>query len=177
MKRVTIGVGGAYSGVGKTTVICEILREFRGWGLIKYTKTPLYSSIIEDIEILSQEGKDTRRYLDSGAGKVVWIQSPYSELCEMIPLAVDMLSQTKGILVEGNSAVEVMKPDIVIFVGDGERERWKPGAQKIMEMADIVIYEKEPPRGRPEAGWFHIKRNKEYSKFLKKLVARVRREA
>jgi molybdopterin-guanine dinucleotide biosynthesis protein len=144
-----IGIGGGYSGSGKTTVACEILKKLKGWGAIKYTKTFLYSSIIDNKDVLSEEGKDTKKLLDAGAEEVLWARAPFSELSEILPLAVEMLSHLKGIVVEGNSAIEILNPDIVIFVS-GKYKKFKPGAEKILRMADIVIFDTEPPPGIPQ---------------------------
>lgn len=149
MHPIIIGIGGGHSGVGKTTIACEILKKLKGWGAIKCTKTSLYSSIIDDLKILSAEGKDTRRLLDSGAEKVLWVQSPFSELEEILPMALEMLSYLKGIVVEGNSAIEVLNPDISIFVS-GTEAKMKEGADKILKIADVVIFDKELPSGIPE---------------------------
>ncbi|MDO8747041.1 MAG: hypothetical protein Q7J70_05200, partial [Thermodesulfovibrionales bacterium] len=44
-----------------------------GWGAIKYTKTAIYASIIDDPETLTQESKDTARLISAGAEKVLWV--------------------------------------------------------------------------------------------------------
>jgi molybdopterin-guanine dinucleotide biosynthesis protein len=150
MRPVIIGIGGAYSGAGKTTYASLILKRLKGWGAIKYTKTSLYCSIIDDIEILSEEGKDTKKLLGSGAEKVLWVQSPYDNLTETLQMAVESLSYLKGIIVEGNSAIEVIKPDIVVFISGTEKEI-KKGAEEILNMADVVIFNEEPPQGTPES--------------------------
>ena len=171
MRPIIIGIGGAYSGAGKTTIASLILKKLKNWGAIKYTKTSLYCSIINDREVLSQKGKDTKRLLDSGAGKVLWVQSPFSELGEILPMAVEMLSDLKGIIIEGNSAIEVLEPDIVIFMSGAEKERFKRGADKILEMADIVIFEKEPPAKTPESAKRFSKNDvKGYINFLTRLI-------
>lgn len=149
MKPVIIGISGAYSGSGKTTIATLILQRLKGWGAIKYTKTEIYCSVTEDMAILSQEGKDTRRLLDSDAEKVLWVQSPSDDLEEILPMAVDKLSGLEGIIVEGNSAVEVTNPHVVVFVS-GDKKEFKEGANKILSMADVVIYDKEPPNEIPE---------------------------
>src|SRR4030066_2359335 len=152
MRPIIIGIGGAHSGVGKTTVASLILKRLKGWkgcGAIKYTKTSLYCSLVEDIKVLSEKGKDTKRLLDSGGEKVLWVQSPFSELGKVLPTAVEMLSHLKGVLVEGNSAIEILKPDVVIFVS-GAEGKIKKGAEKILKMADIVIFDKEPPPEIPK---------------------------
>ncbi|NCO67098.1 MAG: hypothetical protein COY75_02935 [Nitrospirae bacterium CG_4_10_14_0_8_um_filter_41_23] len=149
MRPVIIGIGGAHSGAGKTTYASLILNRLKGWGAIKYTKTSLYCSLVEDIKVLSEKGKDTKRLLDAGAEKVLWVQSSFSELEEVLPMAVEMLSHLKGVLVEGNSAIEILEPDIVIFVS-GIEGKIKKGAEKILKMADVVIFEKKPPQGIPK---------------------------
>lgn len=170
MRPFIIGIGGGHSGVGKTTIASKILKNLKGWGAIKYTKTTLYSSIIDDIRILSEEGKDTKRLLDSGAEKVLWVQSPFSELGEILPIAVEMLSHLKGIVVEGNSAIDVLKPDVVIFIS-GSEKKFKSGADKILGMADIVISEEDIPKGKAEgAKRFHKDDVEGYIDYLIRLI-------
>lgn len=149
MNPIIIGIGGSHSGAGKTTVASSILKTLEGWGAVKYTKTSLYSSIVDDIEVLSEEGKDTRKFLDSGAEKVLWVQAPFNGLRDILPMAVEMLSYLRGIVVEGNSAIEILKPDIVIFVA-GREGNIKRGAEKILAMADVIIYEHKIPPDPPE---------------------------
>ena len=148
MRPILLGIGGSRSGAGKTTVVCEILRNLSGWGAIKYTKTSLYGSITDDIKVLSEKGKDTKRFLDSGAGKVLWVRAPFHELPEILPMAVKMFSSFTGVVIEGNSAIDILRPDIVIFVSGPEGEI-KRGAEKILRMADIVVFDGEPPVGTP----------------------------
>lgn len=150
MKPFIIGIGGAYRGVGKTTIASLILGRLKGWGAIKYTKTAIYCSVTDDVSILSIEGKDTSRLLNSGAEKVVWVKSPYENIAEILPLAIKNLSSQEGIVVEGNSAIEVLKPDIVIFLTGSEGDENKSSAEKIFRMADVIIYDKKPQSGIPE---------------------------
>jgi molybdopterin-guanine dinucleotide biosynthesis protein len=150
MRPTIIGIGGAYSGVGKTTLASLILKRLKGWGAIKYTKTGLYCSVVDDIETLSEKGKDTKIFLDSGAEKVLWVQSPYDNLPESLNMALERLSHLKGIVIEGNSAIEVLKPDVVIFISGAGEGEFKKGAEKILNMSDIVILDKEPGFVIPE---------------------------
>lgn len=154
MKRpFIIGIGGTHSGVGKTTIAAAILKYLTThppiypfihspkFGALKYTKTAFYSSIIDDKIILSQENKDTKRLLDAGAEEVLWVQSPSSELKEVIPIAIDRLSHLDGIIIEGNSAIEFLKPDVVLFIAGVSKENIKPSAKAILKQADIIIGE------------------------------------
>lgn len=180
MRPFIIGIGGAHSGSGKTTLAVALLKYlaksrrrktenreqttkkkesgfwhlssvFCGrWGALKYTKTAFYSSITDDKTILCQENKDTKRLLDSGAEEVLWVQAPVTELKEVLPIAISKLSHLDGIIVEGNSAIEFLKPDIVVFIFGRCARRIKGSAQDILRMADVVVFQKEPSLQVPE---------------------------
>jgi len=171
MRPFIIGIGGAHSKVGKTTIACQILKRLSGWGAIKYTNTSFYSSIVDSPEILRQENKDTDRFLDAGAQDVLWVQSPPEDLKEILQIAIDRLSHLKGIIIEGNSAIEALEPDIVVFVT--RNEELKRGAEKILEMADAVIYDKDLPKGTPETvKRFRLNNKEEYVNFIIGLVSK-----
>ena len=155
MHPIIIGIAGAHSGVGKTTVACEILKRFEGWGAIKYSKTSFFSSITDDREVILTKGKDTRRMMDAGAVRVLWVQSPPDELPDILPLGLEMLSGLQGIVIEGNSAVNVIKPDIVVFVS-GDPVLFKDSAGPLLDMADIVLSDTESSQQLSEAGRFRI---------------------
>lgn len=171
-----IGIGGSHSGAGKTTAAEALLKHLTKianvpvnsdsaskekltlktytdteskWGAIKYTKTAIYASIIDDPETLTQESKDTARLINAGAEKVLWVQSPPEELKEVLPMAVDRLSNLRGIIVEGNSAIEFLKPDIVIFVSGRHGGALKKSAERVLETADIILYQDEPSMKLP----------------------------
>ncbi len=175
MRPVTVGVGGCRSGAGKTSVATLILKKFPGWGAIKYTKTDLYASIVDDAIILSEQGKDTRKFLDAGAGKVLWVKAPYAELGEVLKVSLGMLSHLKGIVIEGNSAIEIAEPDIVIFVC-GIEGGMKDSARKILRMADIVISPFQRPSGAPQnAIFFDSISEAKFLHCLSKLVNKFRK--
>jgi molybdopterin-guanine dinucleotide biosynthesis protein len=149
MAPFMIGVGGAHSKSGKTAVVCRLLGALKGWGALKCTPTPLYSSVTDDPAILGKGDTDTGRYLEAGAEDVVWVQSSEADLEETLGIALQGLSHLEGIVLEGNSAIEVLKPDIVIF-NAGNPEKFKRNAERVLMMADLVIFEHEVPREVPE---------------------------
>jgi molybdopterin-guanine dinucleotide biosynthesis protein len=156
MHPLIIGIAGAYSGAGKTAVACEILKRFKGWGAIKYTKTSLYSSITGDPEVILEERKDTRKMMDAGAEQVLWVQAPSDELEKVIAQATEMLSHLEGIIIEGNSAVNAVKSDIVLFVS-GSPDLSKNDAVRFLDTADIVLSDTEFLQGIPAS-------NRQYDK-------------
>ena len=137
-----ISVTGAHSMVGKTTLCSILLNEFRGFGAIKFTKTPLYASLTDDIKILNQKGKDTGIFLESGAERVIWIQSPYYELENILKTALNKMADLKGVVIEGNSPVDFLNPHLIVFIigVDGEI---KPSALEVSKKADIIIINSE----------------------------------
>lgn len=169
MKRpLIIGIGGTKSGSGKTALASAILkfliqkdykpnsnlnkqltilednltfklRNKKSWGAIKFTKTEIYSSIIDDPEILNEYGKDTQRLIQAGAEVVLWVKSPVSELPDIMPIAIDRLYHLDGIIVEGNSAIRFSNPDITIVVSIENRDEIKPSVWLILEKADIIV--------------------------------------
>ena len=155
MKRpILIGIGASHSGSGKTTLASRILKYFSPtpnpqslipltWGAIKNTKTASAPELITDKRILMKKGKDTWRMLTSGASAVVWVRSDRQGLATVLPDAMKRLSHLDVIIVEGNSAIEFLNPDIVIFIlGKGKKD-WKPDMLKIAVRADIVLYDAE----------------------------------
>lgn len=165
-----IGVGGASSSAGKTTIAAALIRELslgcdnffnkanglslplkysfstkKRWGAIKYTGTDFYTSIIDDLETLNMPDKDTQRFIEAGAQEVLWVQSPPENLHEVMPLALDKLYHLDGIVIEGNSAVEFVKPDVIVFVSAGGSGEIKQSAWKLIGKADIVIISADSP--------------------------------
>lgn len=175
-KPLIIGIGGTNSGVGKTTIAAAVLQYLTGnkrsaggrelktpvirtpaqadnkrWGAIKFTGTSSSrSSIVADKTILMEEGKDTSKMLNAGASDVLWVKSPRSGSDKVLPEAVKRLSYLDGIIVEGNSAIEFLKPAVVIFIIGDKKKLWKPGVERFAAIADILLYENGPEI--PETG-------------------------
>ncbi|GBE04678.1 MAG TPA: hypothetical protein ENG95_06715 [Nitrospirae bacterium] len=143
-----ISVAGAHSSVGKTTLCTILLKSLKGFGAIKFTKTPLYASVTDDISILDQKGKDTALFLGSGAQKVLWIQSPYHELGDIIKIALGKMSGLKGVVVEGNSPVDFLNPHLILLIIKPDAEI-KPSAVRISKKADIIIINSEKRANEP----------------------------
>lgn len=122
---------------------CLQFEGFQKWGAIKYTKTELYSSLVDDRAALSQSDKDTGRFLDAGADDVLWVKAPSDDVREVLPMAVERLSWLDGLVIEGNSAIEFLKPDIVIFILGNRKTLWKTNIDRLIGISDIILYENE----------------------------------
>lgn len=172
-----ITVSGAHSGVGKTKVAEMLLKKLRGWSAIKVTVShrgnvcPRHRdcgacdqlgsdfAIVSDRKIIEQKGKDTQRFKQAGAKETLWLKAHPQGLKQGLKKTLSMLKKARGIIIEGNSILKYLKPDLAIFVirrdsafpalhteirggippevsGDW---RDKPSAKEIFNKVDLVI--------------------------------------
>ena len=133
-----ISVTGAHSKVGKTSLCALLLKNLNGFGAIKFTKSPLYTSVIDDPEVISQKDTDTAIMSGAGAERVVWVRSSGSELEAALHVAISKMEGLKGVVIEGNSPVHFLDSDLIIFIIGQDREI-KTSAAEVSSKADIVI--------------------------------------
>ncbi len=140
MKKKIIALCGAHSGCGKTYIAELLLRNLQGrWAAIKYTRTAFYTTVSEPTASGDIKGKDTWRMKQAGAEKVIWVQSPQDQLKEPLEVALSMVGDVQGVIIEGNSPIEFFSPDVVIFVFGEDQSRIKESAQGLLSRADIVV--------------------------------------
>lgn len=150
-----IGIGGLTSEVGKTTLLCKLLGTFPGWEAIKTTRGH-YRSCGKDphtccvSDLLSAEpvvhsgrettyaaGKDTGKYWEAGAVNVHWVIATDEQVAAGISEALSRVTAA-GVLVEGNSFTQFVKPDFFVLVADSETLKIKPTARRALARVDAV---------------------------------------
>ena len=164
-RSVVIGIGGYASEVGKTTLLCELLRAFPGSEAIKTTRGH-YRSCGKDphaccvSHLLGEEplvksgreetyerGKDTGRYWDAGAVNVHWVIATDTQLGKGIQQAITRV-RAPVVFVEGNSFAEFVNPDCMFMVKRADDHRIKKSAKKVVERATPIyvtnIYDELP---------------------------------
>ena len=152
---VVIGVGGFTSDVGKTTLMCELLRAFPGWEAIKTTrghyrscgKDPhacCVSHLLGDEPLVRsglketyEPGKDTGRYWDAGASNVHWLIATDSQIGKGIQQALARV-KSPGVFVEGNSFVEFVHTDYFVMVKRSGNEKIKSSARRVLEKSTAI---------------------------------------
>jgi molybdopterin-guanine dinucleotide biosynthesis protein len=165
MRPVVIGIGGYASNVGKTTLLCELLRAFPGNEAIKTTRGH-YRSCGKDphaccvSHLLGEEplvrsgreetyerGKDTGYYWDAGAVNVHWVIATDSQLEKGIQQAVERV-ESPAVFVEGNSFAEYVETDCMLMVRRADDHKIKKSAKKVIEKATPIyvtnIYDELP---------------------------------
>lgn len=152
---IIIGIGGFTSNVGKTTLLCELLKAFPGWEAIKTTRGH-YRSCGKDPKaccvshLLSEEplvrsgrnetyefGKDTGRYWDAGASNVHWLICTDNQVEEGIKQALARV-KSAGVFVEGNSFSEFINPDHFVMVRQSSTDKIKSSARRLMSKATAI---------------------------------------
>src|SRR5215212_9507874 len=152
---VVIGVGGFTSDVGKTTLLCELLKAFPGWEAIKTTRGH-YRSCGKDPKaccvshLLSEEplvrsgraetyekGKDTGRYWDAGAANVHWLICTDNQVEQGIKEALTRV-KSPGVLIEGNSFSQFVKTDHFVMVRRADDEKMKTSARRAINNVTAI---------------------------------------
>lgn len=128
-----VAIAGTSSEIGKTTLLCDLLRAFPGWEAIKTTrghyrscgKDPhacCVSHLLGD-EPLVRSGfqqtyasdKDTGRYWDAGAANVHWVIVTDDQVERGIQMALERV-KAPGVLIEGNSFLKYIDVDFAVLV-------------------------------------------------------------
>lgn len=151
-----ITVSGAHSGAGKTAVIEKLLGIFKGWSALKVTlahrkgKCPARKncracdgldsgfSIVSAKRIIEQKGKDTARFKLAGAKKALWLRSSPRALKNGLQEALSLLQGDRGLIIESNSALKYLKPDLAVLVKRKDSVL-KPSARRILERIDLTL--------------------------------------
>ena len=152
---IIIGIGGFTSNIGKTTLLCELLKVFPGWEAIKTTRGH-YRSCGKDPKaccvshLLSEQplvrsgrketyelGKDTGRYWEAGASNVHWLICTDNQVEEGIKQALARV-KSPGVFVEGNSFSEFVNTDHFVMVRQSSSEKIKSSARRLMSKATAI---------------------------------------
>ncbi len=155
MIRKTVAVGGFSSEVGKTTLVCELLRHLHGWEAIKLTrghyrscgKDPhacCVSHLLGDEPLIRSgrretyaPGKDTGRYWDAGASNVHWVIVTDAQVEQGIRLALERVV-APGVLIEGNSFLKFVGVDFAVMVAGACGGKIKPSARRALKACSAL---------------------------------------
>jgi molybdopterin-guanine dinucleotide biosynthesis protein len=162
---IIIGVGGLTSNVGKTTLVCQLLKQFPGWEAIKTTrghyrscgKDPhacCVSHLLEEQPVIRsgrqqtyEAEKDTGRYWEAGAANVHWVIATDEQIAEGVQQAVSRV-RSAGVLIEGNSFTEHVAPNVFVMVARSDSEKIKATARKALErVSAFYISDERDSRG------------------------------
>ena len=156
-------IGGHSRSVGKTSVVAGLisaLREF-DWTAVKITQyghgicsangeacdcaTADHSWAISEERDRSGDS-DTSRFLVAGAAKALWARTEQGCLAEAMPTLRKRLEGAHNLIIESNSVLKFLRPDLYLTVLDPSTADFKNSAREFLDRANAVILH-DAPRG------------------------------
>ncbi|MFY9680654.1 MAG: hypothetical protein WA416_04430 [Candidatus Sulfotelmatobacter sp.] len=149
-------IGGHSRSVGKTSVVAGLISALReyDWTAVKITQyghgvcsangapcdcaTDDHSWAISEEKDRSGES-DTSRFLVAGAARALWVRTEQGRLAEAMPALRQRLEQARHVMVESNSVLKFLRPDLYLTVLDPGTEDFKTSAREFLDRAGAVI--------------------------------------
>ena len=151
-----IVIGGHSRSVGKTSVVAGLisaLPEFE-WTAVKITQyghgicsadgEPCDCATGDHSWAVTEErnrsgDSDTSRFLAAGAVQVFWARTEQGRLAEAMPTLRERLKLARNVIIESNSILKFLRPDLYITVLDPSTPDFKNSAREYLDRADAVI--------------------------------------
>ncbi|MGA8764540.1 MAG: hypothetical protein WB562_16855 [Candidatus Sulfotelmatobacter sp.] len=149
-------IGGHSRSVGKTSVVAGLIAALPEcqWTAMKITQyghgvcsangapcdcaTADHSWAISDERDRSGES-DTSRFLLAGAARAFWVRTEQGRLAEAMPAMRARIEGARNVIVESNSVLRFLRPDLYLTVLDPATEDFKSSAREFLDRADAVI--------------------------------------
>jgi hypothetical protein len=149
-------IGGHSRNVGKTSVVAGLiaaLPEYH-WTALKITQyghgvcsqdgEPCYCATDDHSWAISEEKNrsgesDTSRFLVAGAVRAWWVRTEQGRLAEAIPTIRRRLAESENVILESNSILKFVRPDLYLTILDPAIADFKRSAQEFLDLADAVI--------------------------------------
>ena len=152
----TLLIGGHSRDVGKTSVVAGLiaaLAEFRwtaakitqyGHGVCSANGEPCDCATADHAWAITEEKSragdtDTSRFLAAGAEKVFWVRTEQGRLAEAMPAFRQRIAGVKNLILESNSILKFLRPDLYITILDPATEDFKSSAREFLDRADAII--------------------------------------
>jgi hypothetical protein len=156
-----IVIGGHSRSVGKTSVVAGLiaaLPEF-DWTAVKITQyghgvcsangEPCDCATADHSWAISEErdrsgGSDTSRFLAAGAARALWVRTEQGRLAEAMPALRKRLEGARHVIIESNSVLKFLRPDLYLTVLDPATADFKNSAREFLDRASAVILHDAP---------------------------------
>jgi hypothetical protein len=84
-------------------------------------------------------GSDTSRFLVAGAARALWVRTEQGRLAEGMPAFRAKVAGAANIIIESNSVLKFLRPDLYLTVLDPATSDFKNSAREFLDRADGVI--------------------------------------
>jgi hypothetical protein len=160
-------VGGHTRNIGKTSVVAGLIAampEMRwtafkvtqfGHGMCSANGEPCDCETAEHTVAVSEERvggdatTDSGRYLAAGAVRSFWVRTRQGDLSEAMPRIRKEIERAENVVIESNSILRFLRPDLYLSVLDPETADFKDSAKYFLDRADAVLVA-DGVLGRPE---------------------------
>jgi hypothetical protein len=149
-------IGGHSRSIGKTSVVAGLIAALPeyDWTAVKITQyghgvcsangAPCDCATADHAWAVSEEKdrsgeSDTSRFLLAGAVRALWVRTEQGRLAEAMPALRKRLERSHYVMVESNSVLRFMRPDLYLTVLDPGREDFKTSAREFLDRANAVI--------------------------------------
>ncbi len=149
-------IGGHSRSVGKTSVVAGLIAALPElhWTAVKITQyghgicsadgepcdcaTDDHSWAVTEERDRSGES-DSSRFLVAGAERSLWVRTRQGMLAEAMPRLRQELAGAENAILESNSVMRFLRPDLYITVLDAATADFKTSAQEFLDRADVVV--------------------------------------
>jgi hypothetical protein len=152
----TIVIGGHTRNIGKTSVVAELIASLPhlNFTAIKITQfghnvcsangEPCDCQTADHTLAISEErdattGTDTSRFLAAGARQVFWVRTRQGELAEAMPRVRKLIAAAEYTILESNSVLRFLQPDLSLAVLDPAIPDFKTSALRYLDRTDAFI--------------------------------------
>ena len=151
-----IVIGGHSRSVGKTSVVAGLISALPAfdWTAAKITQyghgvcsangEPCDCATGDHSWAISEEhdrqgDSDTSRFLIAGAARVFWVRTEQGRLAEAMPTFRQRIQGAKNVIIESNSILKFVRPDLYLTVLDPATPDFKTSAREFLDRTDAVI--------------------------------------
>jgi hypothetical protein len=149
-------IGGHTRNVGKTSVVAGLISALRDlhWTAVKITQyghgicsangeacdcaTADHAWAVSEEKDRDGES-DTSRFLVAGAAHAWWVRTEQGRLAEAMPSIRQILAGSENTIIESNSILRFLKPDLYLTVLDPATKDFKASAQTFLDRADAIL--------------------------------------
>jgi hypothetical protein len=178
-----IVVGGHTRSIGKTQLVCDVIRAFpeENWIAGKITQyghgvcakngencgcAPEEHSYAISWEKSAETGTDSSRFLAAGAQRSFWLRTKQGFLAEGLPLLREALaelqptnaSEPPTLILESNSVLQFVQPSLYFAVIDPSRDDFKDSARIVLDRADALVLRGGGDAPVSETPWMKLPR-------------------
>jgi hypothetical protein len=151
-----IVIGGHSRNIGKTSVVAGLIAAIpeREWTAVKITQyghgvcsvngESCGCAVDEHTVAINEERdrsgeSDTSRFLVAGAARALWVRTKQGYLAEAMPELRQRIAAAQNVIMESNSVLRFVRPDLYLTVLDYQTADFKNSARDYLDQADAII--------------------------------------